>query len=354
MITVLVEENYAKNSRVNLILDGILAVTRRKRVAVEVFTDEKKIRPNTRVVVLICASLKWATETIERFNARGIHPLLFGFQHIDTACRYSCIMFTYTESTYLLTRYLLAKDNGETVFLGANKDSMPDRQKYVGAELAVKDAGTTFRKIENKGDLAACIKKFSESSENVKNVVCCNDVAAILLIKNYPELAERLNICSCSAMKIAEHMPVRYPTTRINYYNAGVQIAELYLFLERREEISSTFMTLDMELNLPENDADISYVAKGLAQSSKIVDFYGDPSVREVELLENMMLKCDEIDEAILKWIMRDVPYEKIAEIENLAVNTVKYRIRAMLANSGAESKRKLVELLESYALKFD
>ena len=58
MITVLIEENYAKNSRVGLILDGILSVTRRKRVAVEVYTDEKKIKSKPRVVVLICASLK--------------------------------------------------------------------------------------------------------------------------------------------------------------------------------------------------------------------------------------------------------------------------------------------------------
>ena len=72
MITVLIEENYAKNSRVGLILDGILSVTRRKRVAVEVYTDEKKIKSKPRVVVLICASLKWATEIIEKFNEIGL------------------------------------------------------------------------------------------------------------------------------------------------------------------------------------------------------------------------------------------------------------------------------------------
>lgn len=79
MITVLIEENYAKNSRVGLILDGILSVTRRKRVAVEVYTDEKKIKSKPRVVVLICASLKWATEIIEKFNGLGIHPAFVRF-----------------------------------------------------------------------------------------------------------------------------------------------------------------------------------------------------------------------------------------------------------------------------------
>lgn len=355
MITVLVEENYAKNSRVGLILDGILSVTRRKRVAVEVYTDEKKIKSNPRVVVLICASLKWATETIEKFSDRGIHPLLFGFQYIDTVFRYSCITLTYTQNTYLLTRYLLDKDNGETVFLGANKDSMTDRQKYVGMELAVKEAGTTYREVENNGDVVACIDEFMKNSDGVKNVVCSSDAVAIILCTRYPEVPTKFNVCSCSAMKFSERMQVKHPTACINYYKAGVQIAELYLFLERSDEINSTFMTLEMDLNLNDGgENSLSYESRGLTKSSKTVDFYGDPSVREVELLENMLLKCDEIDEAILKWIMADVPYEKIAEIENLAVNTVKYRIHAMLVNSGVQSKRRLVEILKFYGLKFD
>ena len=355
MITVLIEENYAKNSRVGLILDGILSVTRRKRVAVEVYTDEKKIKSKPRVVVLICASLKWATEIIEKFNGLGIHPLLFGFQYIDTAFRYSCITLNYTQNTYLLTRYLLDKDAGETVFLGANKDSMTDRQKYIGMELAVKEAGTVYREVENKGDITACIDSFASDSDGVKNVVCSNDAVAIIFCTRYPEIAAKVNVCSCSAMKFSEYVQVKYPTAFVNYYKAGIQIAKLYLFLDKSEEINySTFMMLEMDLNLNDGGEVRPFDPKGMAQSSKTGDFYGDPNVREVELLENMLLKCDEIDFAILKAIIADVPYEEIAEIENLAVNTVKYRMHAMLVNSGLQSKRRLVETLRFYGLKFD
>ena len=113
-------------------------------------------------------------------------------------------------------------------------------------------------------------------------------------------------------------------------------------------------MMLEMDLNLNDGGEVRPFDPKGMAQSSKTVDFYGDPNVSEVELLENMLLKCDEIDFAILKGIIADVPYEKLAEIENLAVNTVKYRIHAMLVNSGLQSKRRLVETLRFYGLKFD
>ncbi|MFR6641818.1 MAG: hypothetical protein ACLUSP_11350 [Christensenellales bacterium] len=82
MITVLVEENYAKNSRVGLILTAFRL--RVASVVVEVYTDEKKIKSNPRVVVLICASLNWRPKP-SKFNDRGIHPLLFD-SSISTRC----------------------------------------------------------------------------------------------------------------------------------------------------------------------------------------------------------------------------------------------------------------------------
>lgn len=45
--------------------------------------------------------------------------------------------------------------------------------------------------------------------------------------------------------------------------------------------------------------------------------------------------------------------YEKISEEYYFSPNTVKYRVRAMIANSGTDSKKNLVELLKKYRLSF-
>lgn len=85
MVHILIEENYADNNRIDQILQGMASIIKKKRIGVKLYTDISKLEKNARVVVLLCASLKWATDTIEVLNAAGIHPLLFGFQYM-TRC----------------------------------------------------------------------------------------------------------------------------------------------------------------------------------------------------------------------------------------------------------------------------
>ena len=353
MIHVLIEESYINNNRCDLILEGILSVTRKKRVAVRQCTRKEELGEHTRVVILICASLKWATDMIDYLTRRGIHPLLFGFQYIDTMYQYSCITLTYTKTTYLLTRYILSKNPKKTAFLGHNKDSMPDKLKYTGVEYAAREAGVECTPFQNDGDIRACIDEFAKVAEDYGNVVCCNDAVTILLRSLYPELCEGRRICSCSGMKLGECLPVQHPTTSINYFKAGRQLAELYLFLERRKEIGSTFMTMEMDLILDDGGDAGEFAPESFLNSAASVDFYGDPDVHELECLENMLVKCDALDMSILRHVSAGVPYEQIAEIENLAVNTVKYRVHAMLKNADIPSKRTLLDLIAKYDLRF-
>ena len=352
MIHVLIEESYSRNNRTGLVLEGIYSVTRRKRIAVKVCSSEKELENEPRIVILICASLKWAEETIAHFNARGIHPLIFGYQYLDTVYQYSSVMLTYTISTYMITKYLLLEDCGEIAFLGFNKDSLPDRLKFSGAEYAAEEFGVLCRPFYNCGDSLACIEEFRKSAAGVKNIVCSNDVIAVLLRCLHPKLLEGRQMCSCSGLKMSEYIPSAHPTTLINYYKAGVQLANLYLFLEKNAEISPTHTMLDMDICISGDDP-VYFPMNIQPHSTHTVDFYGDPAVQEIDSLENMLLKCDEMDLSILKRLMLNVSYERIAELENVALNTIKYRVYAIMKNADICSKKKLVSLIEKYGLKF-
>lgn len=91
MVHVLIEENYSSNNRIKTIFDGMNSVLKKKRLSLEVFKSLDEIKDRPRVVILICASLKWTMDAIKALNARGIHPLVFGFQYLDTVYQYSCI-----------------------------------------------------------------------------------------------------------------------------------------------------------------------------------------------------------------------------------------------------------------------
>ena len=351
MIHVLIEENYAHNNRIDLILQGISSIVKRKRIGIKLYTDIAKLGENVRVVVLLCASLKWATDTIESLNAVGIHPLLFGFQYIDTMYEYSCITPTYTKTMYLLTSHLLSRMPGETALLGYNSDSLPDRLKLMGVRHAVNTFGVPMKLFKNNGNVAACIADFEENGGDVKNIVCVNDGIAVILRNDYPHLLEGRQMCSCSGMKISDYLTPRYPTSTINYFKAGARLAELYLFLDKSEVIGSTVMTIDMDIHTGSGEIEDRIPFKGVAHSIAEVDYYGDALVKEVENLDRMLSLCDGLDMDILRDTMQGIPYEQIAERRHLAPNTVKYRVYAMVKNAGVSSRKELLAEIEKFRL---
>ena len=351
MVHILIEENYAHNNRIDQILQGMASIIKKKRIGVKLYTDISKLEKNARVVVLLCASLKWATDTIEVLNAAGIHPLLFGFQYIDTMYEYSCITPTYTKTMYLLASHLLSCVPGEIALLGYNSDSLPDRLKLMGVRHAAERFGVEARIFRNKGDVAACIADFAENGQAAKNIVCVNDGIAVILRNEYPELINGRQMCSCSGMKISEFMHPRYPTSTINYFKAGARLAELYLFLDKCDVIGSTVMTIDMGLDLGNQVLENDIPFSGVVHSSAEVNFYGDALVKEVENLDRMLTLCDDLDMQILRDTISGISYEQIAEECHLAPNTVKYRIYAMVRNAGVSSRKEMLTAIAKYHL---
>ena len=350
MVQVLIEEIFSSNNRTKAILDGMGAVLKKKRLSLEILKSLDEIKGQPRVVILICTSLKWTMDAIKALNARGIHPLVFGFQYIDTMYQYSGINLTYTKTTYLLTGYLLSKNAGETAVVGYNSDSLPDRLKLAGAKHAAERYGVPVKVFRNNGDVMACIKDFAENCASVRNVVCLNDTISVILRNRYPELLENKRVCSCNGMKISEYTENPYPAAVVNYYNAGVRIAELYLFLMRLDEVCSTALTLEMDIVLGKRyDGEFPLVDSSYSQSG--VDFYADRTVDEVERLDKTLLMLDELDEQILHDVMAGDSYETIAENRHLALNTVKYRVHAMVRNADVSGRKELVALITKYNL---
>lgn len=356
MFHILIEENYAENNRSRKLLEGISAVAKKKHVEVEVYKSVDALPEECRVAILICQSLKWSTERIGELNVRNIHPLVFGFQYLDTMYKYSSIAPNYTKSAYRLTKHVLSANPGKTAVLGYNEDSLPDRLKYTGINYAVNEAGCEYEVFRNRGDVLECLKDFSERCSGISNIVCCNDNIAVMLYNKYPEIVADKKMCSCSGNKISEFFENPYPVCRIDYYEAGVQLAKLYRFLIKQEVIYSTVMTFDMDLAVADREENIPMATPPTVEdiySVSQVDFYGDKSLRDMEALDNMLAGCDDTDIAILCDVTHGSTYEKISEKYYLAINTVKYRVKKMLDTVGADSRRSLIALLDDYGVKF-
>lgn len=350
---ILIEENYSENNRVHQLLDGIGQIAKKKHDETAIFKHTDELPDECRVAIIICQSLKWSTDRIEELNARGIHPLVFGFQYLDTMYKYSSIAPNYTKSAYRLTKYILTGSTGKTAILGYNEDSLPDRLKYIGIRYAVNEAGGEYVVFKNHGNVLQCLDEFEKRCGDIENIVCCNDNIAVMLHAKYKSVAEGRKICFCSGNKISEFFEKPYPVCRIDYTEAGIQLALLYRFLLKEEVIYSTVMTFDLEFLEGRGDIPMSLPAGAEIYSSSEVDFYGDENLSDMEALDNMLSNCDETDIAILSDITAGMTYEKIADKHYLAINTVKYRVKKMLDTVGTDSRRALIALLESYGVKF-
>ncbi len=336
-----------------MILAGIMSVTRKKRITVKIYDDLSEIPEKERVVILICASLKWATDTIAKLNRKGIHPLLCGFQYIDTMFQYSCITLTYTKTMYQLTSQLLMQDKSPVAFLGYNPDSFPDKLKLKGVQYAAMEYGVPLKIYDNHGDIEQCLENFKADCDGIKNIVCSNGCVSTIFVARYPELLKDRNLCSCLQVKASEYQNATYLTSTVNYIKVGEQLAELYIFLNNCNRIYSVTMTLDMDISWSNGIQAVQVPMSKLLYSNETVDFYGDKEISEVENLNKMLLKCDCQDMEILHDLLLDYSYETIAENRYYALNTVRYRVRLIMKNANVSSKKELLELIKKYKLQF-
>lgn len=356
MIRILIEDNYTDNNRFHRILDGVCHISRKKRTEIKLYTSESDIEDGSKVVILICQSLKWSVDNVKALNLRKIHPLVFGFQYLDTLYSYSSIAPNFTRSSYLITKYILSKKQGRIAVVGFNEDSLPDRLKLKGIEYAAREYGQEISVFENDGDVIKSVEAFAEKADGVSAIVCVNDNIAVTIRQTYPSLLEGRNICSCSGLKISEFFSDPYPVCRIDYYRAGMQLALLYAFLEKEEVTNSTVMTFDIGFSIGKNELVLpseAAVDESSSYSSSEVDFFGDKALLSMERLDRMLTDCDGTDIKILKDITENVTYADIADKYYMNVNTVKYRLKKMLETLGVASKKELLEVITHYGLKF-
>ena len=361
MVHILVEENYTNNNRLSVILNGITCVLKKKRMAIKLHKKMETIPESTSVVIVIYASLNWVKETVEKLNEKRVHPILLWVQDVDTMYKYSGLTFSFTQTMYQLTKYVLSQQSpkkagkAKTAFLGYNDDSTPDKLKKRGVAYAVEEAGGELVVFKNRGNVGECIRDFLQNGQDVDTIVCGNDSIAVILRTLYPEALQGRQICSCSGLKISQYVDDPYPTTFIDYYEAGKRLAELYLFINKSETIAPTVMNLQMGICVGKEQLFVDgFPQNSLTDHGQIINYYGDESVKELDNLDRMLLNCDEMDIKILKGLLEGLSYEQVAELHYFSANTVKYRVHLMMKNGGGyASKKDLLAEIEKYGLKF-
>ena len=271
--------------------------------------------------------------------------------------RYSNVSIDYRDACYRMTEMLLLSDPSPVAFLGFNRDSIPDKLRLQGFEHAVEEFGVKSCIISNFGDVRACIGEYWLHRDNYKNVLCVNDFYAVLLLQKLRREGvdpDEYQICGFGNTALSEYSVPSITTAEINYEMAGRCAVELYTTVEKMQNLEALTLTVDTEIYVRNSTRTVSFDSvdtkkPDIAQSP--IEFYQDPSIIELDLIDGMLSACDKVDLEILNGLIRGESYADICERTFTSLNTVKYRIKKMISNANVENKNELIYRINEYGL---
>lgn len=257
-----------------------------------------------------------------------------------------------------------AYEKKRIAIFGVNQNSDSDldlvEKIYTEIKFEVQDVPIVYNNNEN---LEKSFWDFFENREKYDAVICVNDLVALyftdMLKKHDKATLERLFIISFNALILsALHSPsiTSFSADDSAFVNA---IIEIYQILKDQKEMSRIHIRIRQELRICETTGFLPLVPKKRDYGKKT--YYGEANGNMLFLkwldnnnlntynsLEKMFAECDKQDFLILLMLQEGNTVTEIAERTFTSLGSVKYRIQKMLANSGTENKRELLELLKS------
>jgi DNA-binding LacI/PurR family transcriptional regulator len=344
------------------VLQGINESAYQKKIPLRTFFAPevlvKALEKESRRFVIVISESKVHSEKLLWFlNNRGIHPIFINVQFSDTSYFFSSVMPNLYSSFYKLTRIILEEFSEPAAFVGFNKDSIADKFRLDGFKKAVEECNVPDYVFENAGDADQCISDTVGEIKKYRNIICTNDVMALLLMKKMKETGCDLldyNITGYSNMKMGEFFKPSLTTTVGDYYNAGILAVEVFVFLSKKKHVQN--LCINMESDIIFRDSTHQKTRKNeiirkSREYGEMVDFFGNESINKIDIIESMLINCDNSDIGILHALLNNKTYEEIAETYFMAVNTVKYRVKKIENRLGVKNRNELCACLRIYDL---
>lgn len=320
---------------------------------------------NNSVLVAISDVSSWKRNIIAYCNAVQLPIIILtdGIQH-NLGGIYNSVSVDFSETLATLNDYLGAYEKKRIAIFGVNQNSDSDldlvEKIYTEIKFEVQDVPIVYNNNEN---LEKSFWDFFENREKYDAVICVNDLVALyftdMLKKHDKATLERLFIISFNALILsALHSPsiTSFSADDSAFVNA---IIEIYQILKDSKEMSRIHIRIRQELRICETTGFLPLVPKKRDYGKKT--YYGEANGNMLFLkwldnnnlntynsLEKMFAECDKQDFLILLMLQEGNTVTEIAERTFTSLGSVKYRIQKMLANSGTENKRELLELLKS------
>jgi len=356
MILIFVEDAYSHSIWCQNLIDGLVSELKLKRISFRFISSVEELDPDSQFLYVIGSSSNWVRAVLQISTFKGIYPILLcnqAFHELDMT--YSTVCSDTSGSMQHLVDTLIAAGRTRIALYGVNPHSVSDESRQKGFHAATHQRNRQDVYINN-GCLEQCFLSFRDRLTDYDAVVCANDFAAISLVRNllqyYPSELERLLIIGCAETRLTEYYGKYVLSIRVNFLEYGRAAVMLLENLKRNPYLSHIVMAIRWDFspltNLHKLEASRQAVQLPAIPKSRDV-FYKDQELYNMLRLERMLNECDSVDREVIFSLLRNEPYEVIAESCFVTISTIKYRVKKMISTSKTANRAELIKLLREY-----
>jgi len=349
MVAIMVEPDYAGSVWGKNLYDGLTAQLRQKRIAFCELSDH--CPPEAEAVFLIAAGYDWATSVIRQLNRSGHVPILICNQFEPLpGCLYSCVCSDLNASTKGLLDVLKSRGKTKIALYGVGAASIADHSRVSSLFTWRDESFAPMEVFGNDGSLERCFAEFYPQRAEFDTVICCNDYAAISLVRNLrerdPKVLSRLTVISYARTRLSEFYRDEIVSLNINFEQYGRAALSIFELAQKNPFVSGMTVTIRWSLD----GADAPLRTACVLEPPQAEDaFYRDPEIGGMLIADRYLSHADRLDRDIFSRLLAGQTYREITDACFLTEGAVKYRIRRLVQLTGAESKQQLLRLLRRY-----
>lgn len=316
----------------------------------EAMLEQISSEDDSRVVIILGTSINWMNRIAALSTEKGFVCLLVtGDQGSQVANRVSTVLMDYQNSMNTLLSHLKHAGDNRIAFYGANPNSYAD---------SIKSESFPWKKdiYYNFGSIATCTNQLWNRIDNYNAVICANSAIAVYLLHYLLDKGLRIpkdiQLISFGDFFLSEVMNPSITSVLQDYRELGMQAVNVYSFLAKNPQlIINVFIRCPLKIRESTGEKTLATLSgTGWVQENPPdINFYDDENISPLLSLERLLVESDDLDILILKKLVEKETQEKIAEDLNLALSSLRYRIKKMRDFFPDSSRKMMMETVECY-----
>ena len=310
------------------------------------------------VILIIGSSNYFLNSNINECTRHNLKAVVVGTDFNDSAHSVSSVVVDRASATFRAVKYFSLLGKVPIALFGISRYSSSDLSKKYAFEKAIGTLKLNFSEDDiyyfDEGSVK-CTEVFLKNAKKYKSVICSNDYFATALVYYAAHagiaVPDDLIIMGYGNSPIGEKVRPSLSTVAPKYRQMGIQAAKIYSYLMANKDVNSVNVFVDYDIIIRESTGKAEIIKK----SSQLMDnflpchssMFNDDFISKITALDAVIYNADETTMKILRGIVNDISYAKLAETLFLSDTALRYRLNKIFSMTYCSSRKELKELLQ-------